>query len=343
LPKVRLCRPFDFTSSRYILSYFEQKWRFDLADHHHEITGAGSKLKYGIIITCIVLALEVVGGLLSNSLALLSDAGHVLADGIALGLSWYGVRQAERPASSRMTFGYHRVGVVIAIINAVSILAISGFILYEAYERLSSRPHVDSVIMLVIAVIGLLANVLVALWLRKDREHSINIRSAFWHAAGDALASVGVIIGALVIMFTGLYVVDAIVSILISVIILISAFGIFREGFRIILEGVPHDINVNDVVAGIKSLSEIRDVHDIHVWSISSNLRAMSSHIVVDDCYVSQAEAIRRKVEDLVRDRFGIGHTTVQIECGQCGKGDLFCNLAPDHAAHEHRDDEAGT
>jgi cobalt-zinc-cadmium efflux system protein len=308
----------------------------ELAGHNHEISGAGSKLKYGIIVTCVVLVLEVVGGLLSNSLALLSDAGHVLADGIALGLSWYGVRQAERPSSSKMTFGYHRVGVLIAIINAVSILAISGVILYEAYERLNSHPQVNSVIMLSIAVVGLIANIVVALWLRKDRESSINIRSAFWHAAGDALASVGVIIGALVIMFTGLYVVDAIVSILISIIILISAFGIFREGFRIILEAVPKDINVSEVVSSIKGLPEIRDVHDIHVWSISSNLRAMSSHIVVDDCYVSESEAIRRKVEDLVRERYGIGHTTVQIECGQCGKDDLFCKLKPDHETHEH-------
>jgi cobalt-zinc-cadmium efflux system protein len=305
-----------------------------VSEHHHDVTAAGSKLKYGIIVTCIVLVLEVAGGLMSNSLALLSDAGHVLADGIALLLSWYGVRQAERPASHRMTFGYHRVGVLIAIVNAVSILAISGVILYEAAERFTQKPPVNSGVMLGIAVLGLIANIVVAQWLRKDRDQSINIRSAFWHAAGDALASVGVIIGAIVIMFTGLYVVDAIVSMLISVIILISAFGIFREGFRIILEGVPKDINVDEVVNAIKGLPEVRDVHDIHIWSISSNLRAMSTHIVVDDCYVSQAEAIRRRVEDTVRSRFDIGHTTVQIECGQCGKDGLFCSLEPANEAH---------
>jgi cobalt-zinc-cadmium efflux system protein len=306
-----------------------------VSEHHHDVSAAGSKLKYGIIVTCAVLVLEVAGGLLSNSLALLSDAGHVLADGIALLLSWYGVRQAQRPASHRMTFGYHRVGVVIAIVNAVSILAISGVIMYEAFERFTQKPPVNSAVMLGVAVLGLIANIVVALWLRKDREHSINIRSAFWHAAGDALASVGVIIGAIIIMFTGLYVVDAIVSMLISVIILISAFGIFREGFRIILEGVPKDISVDEVVNAIRGLPEVKDVHDIHVWSISSNLHAMSSHIVVDDCYVSQAEAIRRRIEDTVRERFGIGHTTVQIECGQCGRDDLFCKMAPDHATHD--------
>jgi len=305
-----------------------------LSEHHHDVITVGTKLKYGIIITCVILVLEVVGGVMSNSLALLSDAGHVLADGIALLLSWYGVRQAERLPSSRMTFGYHRVGVLIAIVNAVSILAISGIILYEAYERFFQHPVINGVLMLIIAAVGLAANVFLALWLRKEQGENINIRSAFWHAAGDALASVGVIVGAIVIMATGLYWVDAAVSILISIIILVSAFGILREGLRIILEGVPHDINVSEVVNAIKSLPEIRDVHDIHVWSIASRLRAMSSHVVVDDCYVSEAEQVRKKIEGLLLEKFGIGHTTVQIECGQCGKDDLFCKLTPDHDAH---------
>jgi cobalt-zinc-cadmium efflux system protein len=310
--------------------------------HHHDAIGAGTKLKYGIIITCVILALEVAGGIMSNSLALLSDAGHVLADGIALLLSWYGVRQAARPPSSRMTFGYHRVGVIIAIVNAVSILAISGIILYEAYERFFQHPVINSSMMLIVAAIGLAANVFVALWLRKEQGENINIRSAFWHAAGDALASVGVIIGAIVIMATGIYWVDAAVSILISVIILVSAFGIFREGLRILLEGVPHDINVSEVVSAIKSLPEIRDVHDIHIWSIASSLRAMSSHVVVDDCYVSQAELVRKKIEGLLLEKFGIGHTTVQIECGECGKDDLYCKLTPELHSHDtdHEDNE---
>jgi len=301
-----------------------------LSEHYHGGPETAIKLKYGIIITAVILILEVAGGLMSNSLALLSDAGHVLADGIALLLSWYGVRQAQKPSSSRMTFGYHRVGVVIAIINAISILAIAGVILYEAYERFFQHPEINGVMMLIVAAVGLAGNVLVVLWLHKEQGENINIRSAFWHAAGDALASIGVIIGAIIIMTTGLYWVDAAVSVLISIIILVSAFGIFREGFRIILEGVPHDIQINEVVSTLKTLPEIRDVHDIHVWSISSNLHAMSTHVVVDDCYVSEAEGLLRRIEDTVKDRFGITHTTVQIECGQCGKDDLFCNLSHD-------------
>jgi cobalt-zinc-cadmium efflux system protein len=251
-------------------------------------------------------------------------------------LSWYGVRQAEKPSSQHMTFGYHRVGVVIAIINGLSILAISGIILYEAYERFFQHPIVNSVIMLIIAAIGLGANILVALWLHEEQGQNINIRSAFWHAAGDALASVGVIIGAIIIWATGLYWVDAAVSVLISIIILVSAFGILREGLRIILEGVPHDIKIEEVVSALRSLPEVRDVHDIHVWSIASSLRAMSSHVMVDDCYVSEAEGIRKKIEGLMLERFGIGHTTVQIECSQCGKDDLFCKMTPNESPHPH-------
>jgi cobalt-zinc-cadmium efflux system protein len=307
-----------------------------LSEHHHSAISAGTKLKYGIAITCAILVLEIVGGVLSNSLALLSDAGHVLADGIALALSWYGVRQAEKPSSQHMTFGYHRVGVVIAIVNGITILAISGIILYEAYQRFFQHPVVNSVIMLIIAAIGLGANILVALWLREEQGNNLNIRSAFWHAAGDALASVGVIIGAIIICTTGLYWVDAAVSVLISIIILVSAFAILREGLRIILEGVPHDIKIEEVVSALRSLPEVRDVHDIHVWSIASSLRAMSSHVMVDDCYVSEAEGIRKKIEGLMLERFGIGHTTVQIECSQCGKDDLFCKMTPNESPHPH-------
>ena len=298
--------------------------------HEHGGPGAAVKLGYGIAITAVVLVIEVAGGILSNSLALLSDAGHVFTDGVALLLSWYAVRQAERPSSSRMTFGYHRVGVIIAIVNAVSIVVIAGVILYEAYRRFFERPEINGGMMLAVAVVGLAANIFVAAWLHREQGRSINIKSAFWHALGDALASVGVIAGAIIIMFTKLFWVDAVVSVLISLIILFAAWGIFKEGLRILLEAVPGDIRVSEVVKALKVIPEIRDVHDLHVWSISSNLNAMSSHVVIDDCSVSQAENIRRRIEDTLREKFGIGHTTVQFECNQCADNGLFCKMAPD-------------
>jgi cobalt-zinc-cadmium efflux system protein len=308
-----------------------------LSEHHHGAPGVATKLKYGIIITAVILILEVAGGILSNSLALLSDAGHVFADLVALTLSWYGVRQAARPSSSRMTFGYHRVGVIIAIVNAVSILAIAGIILFEAYQRFYQQPEINSVMMLVIAIIGLAANIFVASWLHREQAESLNIKSAFWHAVGDALASVGVIAGAIIIMLTNLYWVDAAVSVLISLIIIFAAWGIFREGTRILLEAAPQEISVKEVLQAMKSIPAIKDVHDLHVWSISSNLHSMSCHVLVDDCSISQAESVRQQIEVMAREKFGIGHTTVQTECTECGNGDLFCKMTVGDGRHDHQ------
>jgi len=307
-----------------------------MSGHQHSVTGVAVKLKYGLIITLVILAAEIAGGLISNSLALLSDAGHVFTDGVALLLSWYGVRQAEREPSHRMTFGYHRVGVLIAIVNAISIVAIAGIIIYEAYQRFFSQPEINSILMLAVAVVGLAANIVVAAWLHADRKENINIRSAFWHAAGDALASAAVIVGAAVIIFTGLNWIDAAVSIMISIIILVSAWGILREGLHILLEGAPHHLDAREIADSLRGLPDIRDVHDLHIWSISSNLHALSCHITIDDVSVSRTEEIRRSIEVVAREKYGIGHTTIQAECRTCGDGDLFCQLTVGENNHNH-------
>jgi cobalt-zinc-cadmium efflux system protein len=309
-----------------------------MSHQHNSHLSAGNKLKYGIILSLTILVAEVIGGLASNSLALLSDAGHVFADIIALGLSWYGVRQAERPSNSRMTFGYHRIGVIVAIVNAITIFIIAAVILYEAYNRFQKPPEVNSLLMLVIALVGLSVNVLVTWWLRREQKSNINVRSAFWHAAGDAMASVGVIIGGIVIMFTGQYLVDPIISVLIGLIILWAAWSIFREGFRVILEATPSDVDIIAMIASLKQIPGVKDVHDVHVWSISPELRAMNGHILIDDISTSQAADIRDKIEKIVREQYHIEHTTLQMECQKCNSNELFCNLnecRPD----EHKDD----
>jgi cobalt-zinc-cadmium efflux system protein len=309
--------------------------------HNHHLP-VGSKLKYGIILTSIILVMELVGGLLSNSLALLSDAGHVFADVVALSLSWYGVRQAERSATSRMTFGYHRVGVIIAIVNALSIFAIGAIILYEAYSRWQQPPEVNSLMMMVVAIIGLSANVFVIWWLRKDQRKNLNVRSAFWHALGDALASIGVILGGALIYFTGLFILDPIVGAIIGIIIIVAAWGILKEGMKVILEATPHQINVTEMVTTLEQVPGVKGVHDVHVWSISPEIHAMSSHIVVDDIATSQASNIRSKIEDVLKKRFDIEHSTIQMECDECNASDLFCNLIVEqgHDEAEHKDKE---
>lgn len=295
--------------------------------HDHSSISAGNKLKYSVFLSLAILVAELVGGLLSNSLALLSDAGHVFADVIALGLSWYGVRQAEKPSDSRMTFGYHRIGVIVAILNAVTIFLIAVIILYESYRRFQSPQAVNSRLMLIVAIIGLAANVFVTWWLRREQKNNINIRSAFWHAMGDALASVGVIVGAVIILFTNQKLVDPIVSVIISCIILWSAWSIFREGFRVILEASPKDVNILSMVEAMKQVPGVKDVHDIHVWSISPELRAMNGHILIDDVALSQAVEIRTQIEKVVREQYKVMHTTLQMECRRCDEDGTFCQL----------------
>ena len=295
--------------------------------NHEEVQLAGNKLKYSLILSATILIAEVIGGVLSNSLALLSDAGHVFADVIALGLSWYGVSQAMRPSDSRMTFGYHRIGVIVAIVNAVSIFVIAAVIIYEAYGRLREPPEVKSTLMMAVAIVGLAANILVTWWLRKAQRSNINIRSAFWHAFGDALASVGVIVGGIIIMLTGQFLVDPIISVLIALIILWSAWSIFREGVRVILEATPRDVDILKMIGALKSIEGVKDVHDVHVWSITPDLRAMNGHILIEDISISDAAVIRSRIEEVIRDQFHIEHTTLQMECQKCDPADLFCKL----------------
>ena len=298
-----------------------------MTEQTHGVLSVANKLKFGIMLTGIVLVAEVVGGLLSNSLALLSDAGHVFADLIALSLSWYGVKQAQRPASGRMTFGYHRVGILIAIVNAISIFAIAVVIFYEAYRRLQLTPEVNSLLMLSVAIVGLGANAFVVFWLRREQESNLNVRSAFWHALGDALASIGVIIGGIVILFTGWFWVDPIVSVFIGLIIGLAGWRILKEGLRVLLEATPLHVDIAEMVKVLEQVPGVKNVHDLHVWSITPELHAMSCHVLIDDLSTTQAASIREKIEDVLWQRFRIKHTTLQMECQQCSPNDVFCTL----------------
>ena len=285
----------------------------------------------------LILIAELIGGFVANSLALLSDAGHVFVDVVALSLSWYGVRQAERPPSGQMTFGYHRIGVLVAIINAVSIFAIATVIIYEAYHRLQDTPEVNSPLMLTVAVVGLAVNAFVALWLRREQRTNLNVRSAFWHALGDALASVGVILAAIVILVTDWFWADPVISIVIAVIIAIAGWRILKEGLRVILEAVPKHLDTTEIIRSLNNIQGVKDVHDVHVWSITPELHAMSCHVLIDDLSISQAAPIRETIEEVLHQRYGIHHTTVQMECEQCDASDLYCRLSSDSGGNEER------
>jgi cobalt-zinc-cadmium efflux system protein len=303
---------------------------------HHPPIAVDQKLKIGILLSLLILVAEVAGGILSNSLALLADAGHVLTDVIALGLSWYGVRQSRRPSSYSMTFGYHRIGVLVAVVNALSILVIAAFILYEAVQRFSQPPEVDSGLMLSIALLGLGVNILVALWLRQESHGNLNVKSAFWHAAGDALASVGVITGGIVIALSGWNIVDPIVSIIISLIIVTAAWGIFKEGLRVLLEGTPRHIDLGHLAKTLHKLPGVKDVHDLHIWSITPEIHALSCHVLIEDQSVSQSDMVRQDIEATLKQEFDIDHCTLQMECQQCGANELLCQMQLSKADTRH-------
>ena len=288
-----------------------------------------NRLATAIALSSAILVAELVAGFLANSLALLSDAAHVFTDVVALSLSWFGIRQASRAANSRMTFGYHRIGILVAMFNAALIALIAVVILYESYQRFRDPQDVDAVLMFSIASVGLLANLIVVFWLRRQARHSLNIRSAFVHAGGDALASVGVIAGGLIIHFTGALWFDPLVSVVIAVIILVAAYAIGREAVNVMIEASPKHLDMNDLVHTISNTPGVHNVHDLHVWSLTPQIHALSCHLVVADAAISQQSVLLNRLHDLLLRRYNICHTTVQLECPGCDNHALYCDIGP--------------
>lgn len=292
------------------------------------------KLLLGIVITCIILISEVIGGIISNSLALLSDAGHVFTDAGSLLLSFFALKITQKSSSKVATFGYHRVGELAALINGVSLIVISIFIFIEAYKRILDPEEIQSGIMLIIAVIGLFGNLITALIIGHNHE-SLNLKSAWLHVFGDALASVGVIVGGVIIKITGWHIVDPIISILIGIIIIIGGFNVTKQALRIFLELTPMNIDLEDLNTKIKQISGVLDVHDVHLWSIGHGIPSFSAHIRIDDKFVSDADKIRKELEHLLF-HLGIKHTVLQLECEHCEKTEFLCDIKHNNDIHCH-------
>jgi cobalt-zinc-cadmium efflux system protein len=287
---------------------------------------AGRPLKITLVIVLVVLVAEVVGGVLSNSLALISDAGHMLTDALALGLSLFAFSLARRPATPTRTYGYHRAEIMAALANGAILVLVSAYIFYEAYQRFFVTPVIETPLMLVTAGVGLAANLAGMLVLRSSRRGSLNIKAAFWHIIGDTLSSVGVIIAGIIILITGWYIVDPIVAIVIGCVILWGAFRIVREATDILLESVPGHVRIQEVTDTIKDIPGVKDIHDVHIWTITSGIYALSAHLNIDDQMVSESNNIVTRVNDLLAGDYNITHTTLQLECDSCPTG-LVCNL----------------
>jgi len=303
-----------------------------MSSRHSEAnqTSRGTRpLKTALAIILVILIAEVIGGILSNSLALLSDAGHMLVDALALGLSLFAMTIARRPATLSKTYGYHRVEIMAALTNGTILVGVSLFIFYEAYQRFLDPPVVKIPIMLLVASIGLVANLAGILLLRKGSHRSLNIRAAFWHIIGDTISSVGVIMAGVIIAFTGWYVVDAIIAFFIGGIILWGAVRIVRQASDILLEAVPRHVQVGEVIETIKSVPGVEEVHDIHIWTITSGIHALSAHLIIEDQMVSGSAEIVTTVNEKLAKHFNITHTTLQLECEACEScpSGFICNI----------------
>lgn len=272
----------------------------------------GRRLLGALVATAVIAIAEAVGGVVAGSLALLSDAGHMLADVSAIGLSMFSLWFATRPADPRRTYGYYRLEILSALVNGVVLVGIAGLILFEAAQRISQPTPVRVGPMLAVAVVGLLANLLALFFLRSS--HSLNVRGAFLHVLSDTLSSVGVIAAAGVIHFTGWTVVDPLFSVVIAAVIVFGAVGLVRDAVDVLLEAVPAHVDLEAVRQLMARVSGVTEVHDLHVWTISSGIYALSAHLVVEDPMVCNNDAILGSVKHELFDRFGIDHTTIQIE-----------------------------
>lgn len=280
------------------------------------------RLLVTFVVTATLMLTEFVGGWLSGSLALLADAGHMLTDLLALSVAVAAVSLSERPADPRNTYGYRRLEILAALANGVLLVVISGSIAWEALDRWMHPRPIDIPIMAAVAAAGLAAN-LVGLWMLRKPGHNLNLRAAFLHMLGDALTSVGVLVAALVVALTGWQRIDALISWGIAITIVITSVALLRDVFNVLLEAAPRGIDTEQVRTTIRRIAGVDEVHDLHVWSITSGLPALSAHVIVTDPGSDQ-HVVLRSIQDRLRSEFDIHHATLQIEaradedCGRC-------------------------
>jgi cobalt-zinc-cadmium efflux system protein len=296
--------------------------------HAHD---AGKVLVWSLALTAAFVIVEVVAGIRAHSLALLSDAGHNFTDALALLLAWFGVYYGRKPPDESRTYGYHRAGVLAAFVNAMSLLMLAGYILYESYQRWREPRQVNETTMLLVAALGLVVNASIMWGLRAERGHDLNVRSAWVHMLGDALGSIGIMVGAVVIRQTGWARTDPALSALIGLLIVWTAWDIIKESLNILLEGLPRGLNLNAVMQAMRQVQDVIDVHDVHIWSLGSSTRALSCHVLIQDVPPSASDSILQRLNAMLEERFHIHHTTMQFEHVNC-PGCAIENQGQEHA-----------
>lgn len=294
----------------------------DHGHHHgHNHSHGHSANKKALLVSFLLIAtfmvVEVIGGLLTNSLALLADAGHMLSDAAALGLSFFALKLGERKASQLKTFGYKRFEIIAAALNGLTLILISLYIFYEAFQRFANPPEVQSMGMLTISTIGLLVNIVAAWILMSGDKENLNVRSAFLHVLGDMLGSVGAIVAALLMIFFGWGIADPIASVIVACLIIVSGWRVTKESVHILMEGAPAQIQSEEVKAALGAIPDVKEVHDLHIWSITSGMPMLSCHLSITENGVH--DHILQEAQNILHDSFGIEHSTIQVEKNEKG------------------------
>ena len=292
---------------------------------HHAHQRQGRSLVVSIVLNLGFAVAELVFGLLANSLVLVADALHDASDAVALGLSYFGLKMSERAPNRRRTFGYRKVRILTAFLNAVVLVGLTAFILRAAVIRLASPEPVRSPILIVIAVVGLLVNGAAVLLLRRDRQ-SLNIRAAMWHLLEDFLGWIAVLVGGVVMALTGWHIIDPILSIAVSVFVLYGAYSVFRESASILIDSTPRDLSFETVRRFITDFDPaIAGIHDLHIWTLGEGERALMAHLVVRDAPVSTFHPMLSRLEHALEENFSLNHVTLELECGECKSADSVC------------------
>jgi cobalt-zinc-cadmium efflux system protein len=302
--------------------------------HAHSQAATGRVLFASLILTAGYVVLEAIAGFHAHSLALLSDAGHNFTDAFALLLAAIGFYLQARPGDHVKTFGYQRAGVLVAFINAVILVVLAGLLFYESYQRLIHPEPVAETTMIAVAAVGLLMNLAIVWGLggsHGGHERDLNLRAAWIHMLGDAASSAGIIAGAIAIRYTGIEQIDPVLSILIGIMIVASAWGIIKDSLNILLEGLPKGLKLSEVSAELRHVPGVIDVHDLHIWSLGSEAHALCCHLLIEDMPPSASESILKCVNQVLGERFAIHHTTIQFEHSKCALADVSCTMTKQH------------
>lgn len=294
------------------------------------------RLALSLGITAGFVLVELVSGIWANSLALLTDAAHNLTDVLALGLSWYALRVQERPAGAMNTYGNHRAGILVALVNSTTLVLISLGVFYEAYQRLVAPREVVPQILVLVGSLAVIVNLSTAILIRRRGETDLNIRSAFLHLMGDVASTAATVLAGVLIYFTGASWLDPVASVFIGLLIIFSAWRILHETVNILLEFTPRDVDMTRMVRDMLGIKGVQGVHDLHVWSLSTHLRTMSAHVLTGDVLLSSGSRIQRELKAMLAVRYGISHATLQLECVNCGPEGLYCGLEGSNEGHAH-------